>query len=169
MTDAAPAGTQPDVASADNDELRQKRALLFAAVAARRAHLLRVLDMAGQRERTLTKLAIATCERPPSLPGPGARAESADRLHGPEPGPKPKRAFDPGHCAETYYAQPTSTSPIRHPDDPDDPCASFSKVSSPAELHRSYARIKLIVSKNRCGVGAQRRRPEFSDGRRAGD
>ena len=93
------------------------------------------------------KLAIAACERPSSQPGAGTRSESADPLHGPEPDPKFEHASDPGHRAGTDYAQPTSAPPQRHPDDPDDPCASFSKVSSPEELHRSYARIKWIVSK----------------------
>ena len=62
----------------------------------------------------------------------------------------------------THYAQPTSTPPHRHPDDPVDPCISLSKVSSPEELHRSYARINWIVSKIDAGLernDADRRSP----------
>ena len=134
--DAAP-GTPPAASPEGNAALRQERTLLLDAIRIRRAHLLRTLEL----ERVRWNLAVAACDRTICLPDHEMLLRHAPT--GLEPGPCAERAFT--RAAQLHF-QDRQTPPQRHPDDPADPCGSFSTVSSPEERNRSHARIVWAVA-----------------------
>ena len=130
-SNAAP-GTPPAASPEGNAALRLERALLQDAIRIRRAHMLRTLELA----RTWWSLAEASCDRNVCLPDHEALLRHLPT--GLDPDPRAERASTQ---AERLNIQDRQTPPQRHPDDPLDPCDSFSTMSSPAERNRSHARI----------------------------
>ena len=106
-------------------------------ISIRRAHLLRTLEL----ERIRWNLAVASCDRTICLPDHEMLLRHAPT--GLEPGPCAERAFT--RAAQLNF-QDRQAPPQRHPDDPADPCDSFSTVSSPEERSRSHARILSALS-----------------------
>ena len=125
-------GTSTDASPEGNEALRIERELLSNTIRIRRAHLLRTLELA----RTWWRLAEASCDRNACLPD-----HEEPLLHLPtglDSDPHDERAFI---RTERPGIQDRQTPPQRHPDDPLDPCDSFSTMTSPAERSRSHARI----------------------------
>ena len=130
-SNAAP-GTPPAASPEGNAALRLERALLQDAIRIRRAHMLRTLELA----RTWWRLAEASCDRNVCMPDHEALLRHLPT--GLDPDPRAERASTQ---AERLNIQDRQTPPQRHPDDPLDPCDSFSTMTSPAERNRSHARI----------------------------
>ena len=130
-SNAAP-GTSTAASPEGNAALRLERALLLDAIRIRRAHMLRTLELA----RTWWCLAEASCDRNACLPD-----HEALLLHLPTGLDSDPHAERAPTRAERPNIQDRQTPPQRHPDDPLDPCDSFSTMTSPAERNRSHARI----------------------------
>ena len=91
-------------------------------------------------------LANATSGRPVCLPGYETQLKHVDFPSGSELDPSTERASDPSHRATPNHSRDRPTPPQRHPNDPSDPCASFSTDSSPGERSHSHARIVWMVA-----------------------
>ena len=116
-----------------NNDLRQENPLLIAAIRLRRAHLLSVRDIVERQGRVQMRLAISACERPTCGPDFATNATTSNLPSGLAPGRDAERTPDQAHRAGQRDAQSRLAAPERHPNDPDDPCASFTKDSLPDE------------------------------------